>query len=220
MSPSYGGIYCHELPHINTDECAALELYTNGAKLLTITGPDGKLTPVLLDNRVRGRGNIHHARTAAVSIVQACETGVVYQVDQVADLAAMTRDCGLRVHMDDARVANALVTNGASPAEMKWKVGIDMLASFPSFRSVGLSKPIHVAFSYSEETGGYGMPALLKSMSALPFRPKIVIVGAPTKTQIITGHKRGFEMRREVTAHEVHSRDPRIGVSAISATMN
>ncbi len=92
-----------------------------------------------------------------------------------------------------------------------------VLASVPLFKASELTKPIHLAFTFDEETGGYGMPVLLKSMATDPFRPAIVIVGEPTEMKIITGHKGGYEMRTEITGHEVHSCDPTQGVSAISA---
>lgn len=94
-----------------------------------------------------------------------------------------------------------------------------VLASVPNFRSARLNKPIHIAFSYDEETGGYGMPVLLESMASKPFRPEVVIVGEPTEMKIVTGHKGGYEMRTEITGHEVHSCDPTKGVSAISEAM-
>ncbi len=94
-----------------------------------------------------------------------------------------------------------------------------VLASVPKFQAAKLNKPIHIAFSYDEETGGYGMPVLLESMARKPFRPEVVIVGEPTEMKIVTGHKGGYEMRTEITGHEVHSCDPTKGVSAISAAM-
>ncbi len=94
-----------------------------------------------------------------------------------------------------------------------------VLASVPKFRAAKLNKPIHIAFSYDEETGGYGMPVLLESMASKPFRPEVVIVGEQTEMNIVTGHKGGYEMRTEITGHEVHSCDPTKGVSAISAAM-
>lgn len=94
-----------------------------------------------------------------------------------------------------------------------------VLASVPRFQAANLSRPIHIAFSFDEETGGHGMPVLLNSMAGFDFRPEVVIVGEPTEMQIITGHKGGCELRAEITGHEVHSCDPRSGVSAISAAM-
>ena len=61
------------------------------------------------------------------------------------------------------------------------------LASLPTFLSANLRRPIHLAFSYDEETGGFGMPVLLNSMANNEFQPNVVIVGEPTEMKIITG---------------------------------
>lgn len=92
-----------------------------------------------------------------------------------------------------------------------------VMAMVPAFQAATLSKPIHVAFTYDEETGGFGMPVLLESMAGLGYRPDVVIVGEPTEMNIVTGHKGGDEMRTEITGFEVHSCNPLLGVSAISA---
>jgi len=94
-----------------------------------------------------------------------------------------------------------------------------VLASVPRFKAATLSKPIHIAFSYDEENGGYGMPVLLESMATKAYRPEVVIIGEPTDMRIVTGHKGGFEMRTEITGAEVHSCDPTKGVNAISVAM-
>ncbi|KFC49587.1 threonine aldolase, partial [Halomonas sp. SUBG004] len=45
MGRSYHSVICHELAHIETDECGGPEFFSNGAKLLTSPGANGKLTP-------------------------------------------------------------------------------------------------------------------------------------------------------------------------------
>ena len=94
-----------------------------------------------------------------------------------------------------------------------------VLASVPMFQQAALSRPVHLAFTYDEETGGFGMPVLLKSMEAFPFRPSVVIVGEPTEMQLVTGHKGGIELRTEIKGYEVHSSVPDRGVNAISVAM-
>lgn len=94
-----------------------------------------------------------------------------------------------------------------------------MLAAVPVFKQAPLKKPIYLAFTYDEEIGGLGMPVLLDYMSAEGIAPEIVIVGEPTGSSIVTGHKGGFEMRTEVTGAEVHSCDPTKGVNAIVYAM-
>ena len=93
------------------------------------------------------------------------------------------------------------------------------LASLPTFLSANLIRPIHLAFSYDEETGGFGMPVLLNSMANNEFQPNVVIVGEPTEMKIITGHKGSYEMRTEISGYEVHSSNPLLGINAISVAM-
>lgn len=111
---------------------------------------------------------------------------------------------------------NGSKLHGRGSVDMKGFLAC-VLGSVPAFQAANLSRPVHIAFSYDEETGGYGMPVLLEHMAGKAFRPAVVIVGEPTEMNIITGHKGGYEMRTEITGFEVHSCDPFKGVSAISA---
>lgn len=130
ISPMFGAVLCHEESHINTDECAAPELFTGGAKLVPIRGRDvGKIDVASLDYVIGNMGRAPHAaRPSAVSITQATEYGTVYSVDEIASICRWAQGKGLRVHMDGARFANALVRLGASAAEMTWKAGVDILS--------------------------------------------------------------------------------------------
>lgn len=91
-----------------------------------------------------------------------------------------------------------------------------MIATAPVWKSTKLSKPVHLAFTFDEEIGGFGMPVLLQRMARDNIKPDAVIVGEPTESKLITGHKGGFEMRTEITGYAVHSCDPGKGVNAIS----
>jgi len=128
MTPSFGNIYCHKLSHINTDECGAPEFYTGGGKLVTLQGIKGKITANELDESVTGAGIVHHTQPSSVSITQVCETGEVYQLDEIKKISDITHKHNLNMHMDGARFANALVSLDVTPAEMTWKSGIDVLS--------------------------------------------------------------------------------------------
>jgi threonine aldolase len=65
---------------------------------------------------------------AAFSFAQASEAGTIYRPDEIAALAKLAHAHGMKVHMDGARFANALVRTNASPAEVTWKVGVDVLS--------------------------------------------------------------------------------------------
>ncbi len=127
--PPFGAVLCHESAHVATDECGAPEFYTGGAKLVTLPGRDGKirpdqLSPVLAHASEMG---VHSVEPAAVSITQATEWGTVYTPDEVAALAEAAHGAGLKLHMDGARLANAVVHLGCTPAETSWKAGVDVL---------------------------------------------------------------------------------------------
>jgi threonine aldolase len=128
MSPPWGGVFCHEDSHIHRDEMGAPEFFSSGAKLFPISGADGKLEATVVETMIReigGEGRT--ARPAVVSLTQATEAGTVYTVDEMTAIseAAHRNDC--RVHVDGARIANALVTLGATPAEITWRAGVDVL---------------------------------------------------------------------------------------------
>ena len=128
LTPAFGKIFCHELAHINTDECGAPELFAGGAKLIDMPGANGRITAQALEETIYGAGNVHHAQPASVSITQACESGTVYSIEEIEAIAAVAHSHNLSMHMDGARFANALVTLGVTPAQMTWQAGIDVLS--------------------------------------------------------------------------------------------
>ncbi len=129
LAPPWGNVFCHPEAHINVDECGAPEFFTGGAKLVSVEGPAAKLDPMRLRHAAaRDVGDVHTTQPACVSITQATEVGSVYSVAEIEAISRICKDAGLRLHMDGARFANALVATGATPAELTWKAGVDALS--------------------------------------------------------------------------------------------
>jgi threonine aldolase len=130
MTPPWGVVYCHPASHINSDECAAPEFYTGGAKLVPIAGANGKLAAGDLDAAIAagGTGVVHHAQPAAISLTQATEAGTVYTPDEIGAIGEVARRHRLGLHMDGARFANALVQFACAPADITWRAGVDALS--------------------------------------------------------------------------------------------
>jgi threonine aldolase len=128
LCQSYHAIVCHEQAHIETDECGAPEFFSNGSKLLTSAGRDGKLQPDAVEHLVTRRTDIHFPRARVISLTQATELGTVYTPAEVVALAAVAKRHNLRMHMDGARFANAISTLGCAPADITWRCGIDVLS--------------------------------------------------------------------------------------------
>ncbi|EWY41752.1 threonine aldolase [Skermanella stibiiresistens SB22] len=147
LAPPYGAIYCHEMSHVNTDECGAPEMFTAGAKLVGLPGAGGKLDPATLRATLdkSGAGNVHHVQPAAVTLTQATESGTVYTPAEVAALAEVAKAFRLPVHMDGARFANAVARLGYSPADLTWRAGVDVL-SFGATKNGALAAEAVVFF--------------------------------------------------------------------------
>ncbi|MFG1424544.1 threonine aldolase family protein [Roseixanthobacter glucoisosaccharinicivorans] len=129
LTPAYGTVFCHRDSHLNTDECGAPEFFTGGAKLTTLEGFGGKLSVDEIERSRRDfKRGFHQQMPAAVSITQASELGLVYTAEEVGEIGAYCRAHGLTLHMDGARFANALAASNASPAELTWKAGVDVMS--------------------------------------------------------------------------------------------
>ena len=76
-------------------------------------------------------------------------------------------------------------------------------------------KPVHLAFSYDEEIGCLGAPALIEVINRELPKPAFVVVGEPTDMVAVNGHKGITYYSVRVTGHEAHSSQTQLGVSAI-----
>ena len=128
LSP-WGLGLCHEEAHVIDDECGAPEFFAGGAKLLGLPGAGAKLAAEVVA-AAADRLPRHEKQMPAeiLSISQATECGLVYNVEEIAALGEVVRARGMKLHMDGARFANALVHLGCSPAEMTWASGVDILS--------------------------------------------------------------------------------------------
>ena len=126
-----GGIaFCHREAHLIEDECGAAEYLSGGARLHPVDGALGRMEPKNLERAVArfAVDNVHAGRPMAVSITQATETGTVHGLDDIDAISRIAKKYRLPLHMDGARFANALVSLEATPADMTWKRGVDILS--------------------------------------------------------------------------------------------
>ncbi len=122
-------ILCHNNAHILFDESTAPEFFSGGARLIPISQGDGKLSAMHVEHYFEtALTDIpHNSRAGALSLTQASETGLVYSPEEIKAISAVCKKNKLRLHMDGARFANALVTAGCTAAQLTWKSGVDVL---------------------------------------------------------------------------------------------
>jgi threonine aldolase len=127
LTPPYGQIICHAEAHVFMDECGAVEMASAGARLHPVAGASGKLAAAAIAPIVERSRGVHSVKPSTVTITQATEQGTLYAIDEIAAIGVAARAAGLALHMDGARFANALVAGNASPADMTWRAGVDVL---------------------------------------------------------------------------------------------
>ncbi len=130
LGPSWGLIYCSDIAHINSSEVNASGFFGGGLKLVPVAGSYGHIRADALAETLAAiiPGEAHRGQPAAVNLTQASDLGAVYRLDEVRAIAEVAKAQGLKIHMDGARFANALVRLGCSPAELTWRSGIDILS--------------------------------------------------------------------------------------------
>jgi threonine aldolase len=149
----WNAVLCHEAAHLATDEAGAPEFFGGGLKLIGVPGADGKLRPDALTEAIgRGRGVPHSVIPGIISLSQSTEFGTVYRNDEVRALADVAHGSGLAVHMDGARLANALARNNGSPADATWKAGVDVL-SFGATKNGALAAEAVIFFDPARAAG-------------------------------------------------------------------
>jgi threonine aldolase len=129
VTPPWGAVLCHAESHVATDECGAPEFFGGGIKLVGLEGEGAKISAATLRAALDGQwGGPHHVTPAALSLSQATECGTTYRVAEVKELAEIAHARGVAVHMDGARIGNALARMNVSAAELTWKAGVDVLS--------------------------------------------------------------------------------------------
>jgi threonine aldolase len=146
LCPPWGTVLTHAEAHIERDECGAPEFFTGGAKLSLVGGPGAKISARDLEARLAWfEPHVHGVQPRVLSITQATERGAIYTPQEIRALAHIAHARGMAVHMDGARFANAVVAQDASPADLSWKAGVDVL-SFGVIKNGGMNAEAVVFF--------------------------------------------------------------------------
>ncbi|MBR6322370.1 MAG: low specificity L-threonine aldolase [Lachnospiraceae bacterium] len=111
---TFEGVIAADTGHINAHEAGAVELL--GHKILTIPGKDGKLDPGAvrkwLEDFYAEPTHEHMVAPGAVYISQPTEYGTIYTKEELQSLRALTKEYGLRLYLDGARLGYALASPG------------------------------------------------------------------------------------------------------------
>ena len=105
---------------------------------------------------------------------------------------------------------------GRGSADMKGWIGL-VVAQVASWQAADLPHALHLAFSYDEEVGGFGVKNLLADLRDAGIAPALCIVGEPTEMVPAIAHKGVHRWRCCVRGKAAHSSLTPMAVNAIEA---
>lgn len=120
----WDAVVCADTAHLLNDESTAPTAY--GLTLLGVPTDDGKLRPEHVARAAAVIGDEHSPQPRAVSITQTTELGLVYDVAEVRALAEEAHRHGMLLHVDGARIANAVAGLGVPVGELL--AGVDLVS--------------------------------------------------------------------------------------------
>lgn len=91
-----------------------------------------------------------------------------------------------------------------------------ILAMVPEFKAARLKTPIHIVFSYDEEVGCTGVRPMIAEMGHRLTKPRLVLVGEPTRMAVVDAHKGPVRWSVEIKGRAAHSSMAHLGVNAIT----
>ncbi len=157
LTRSYHAIVAAHTAHLNEDECGAPEKFS-GAKILEIHTTNGKITKEQIQPFLASFGFQHHSQPKVISISQVTELGTVYTHDEVKELADFAHANNMYLHMDGARISNAVVALDTNFKSITTDCGVDVL-SFGGTKNglmfgeavVFFNKKLSVDFEYARK---------------------------------------------------------------------
>lgn len=113
------------------------------------------------------------------------------------------------VHEEDGRYY------GRGTTDMKGFLAC-VLALVPEFKRRALKTPIHILFSYDEETGCTGVRPMIAELGDRLTKPRLVIVGEPTEMTVVDAHKGPVRWHVDIVGRAAHSSMAPLGVNTIA----
>ncbi len=121
----FEAVLAHRDSHVATDETGAPGFFGHGLAMRGLSGASGRSEPAALHAALAAPESAHAQPPAALSLTQATEYGTVYSAEALRELITPLRDRGHGVHLDGARLANAIAA-GFDPKGIK-SLGVDLL---------------------------------------------------------------------------------------------
>jgi threonine aldolase len=119
-------VICHQYSHIYLYEGGGI-MANSMASVKLLSGDLGKITASQVAESINP-DDVHAPETTLVSLENTMNKGggSIYTLDEIKPIHALCKEKGLKLHLDGARLFNALVETGESPAD--WGAHFDTIS--------------------------------------------------------------------------------------------
>lgn len=125
LCPPSDAVLAYEEAHIIMHEGGAPGFFGRGLEIEPLAGTNSRIDPAALDAALARQRAPGERRLAALSLTNSTEYGTVYGEAALARLCGAAKAAGLGIHLDGARLANA-VAAGFDPKALA-RVGVDIV---------------------------------------------------------------------------------------------
>ena len=110
-------VICDARSHIYNYEGGGIA-YNSLVSTQLVFGEKGKITPQMVSDHIKP-DNVHFPRTRLVALENTVNKGggSIYRLEEIKSIHKLCADHGLKMHLDGARLFNALAETGEDPSE-------------------------------------------------------------------------------------------------------
>jgi threonine aldolase len=126
ITEKHSAILCSDVSHLYTAESTAPETFT-GCRLYPVKTINGKIIIADFLRKVSTKNDVHLPPASVLTITQPTEYGTVYTLKELKIISKHCKNNGILIHIDGARLFNALVATNCSPADFIKMSGADVL---------------------------------------------------------------------------------------------
>lgn len=164
--------FCSDISHLNLDECGAPEFFAG--KLIPIIHSKGKISILALNKALIRKGDQHYSQTRVVSITQPTELGTCYTLSEIKEIVAWAHKNKIFVHIDGARLTNALIELKCTYKEMTTDLGVDVISFGGTKNGLMMGEAILVLNSELSAISKQKLKYIRKQAAQLPSKTRFI----------------------------------------------
>lgn len=165
-------VFCSDISHLNVDECGAPEFFTG--KLIPLPQTLGKISLDTLKKSLIRKGDQHYSQTKVVSLTQPTELGTCYSLDEVREITDWAHHNKMFVHLDGARLTNALIELKCTFKEMTTDLGVDVVSFGGTKNGFMMGEAILILNPELVQSAKHKMKYIRKQTAQLPSKTRFI----------------------------------------------